>query len=48
MWMGQGQNRIDNFADINWSKSSVKTLGVHFGYDQKGVELKKKKKKKKG
>ena len=38
LWLGMGKNRNDNFADINWSKSSIKALGVYFGYDHKEIE----------
>ena len=40
LWLGQGRNRNDNFADINWGKNSVKALGVHFGYNKKDMENK--------
>ena len=40
LWLGQGENRNDNFAGINWGKNSVKALGVYFGYNKKEMENK--------
>ena len=38
LWLGNGKNRNDNFANINWEKSYIKALGVYFGYDKKEIE----------
>ena len=38
LWLGLGRNRNDNFSNINWRKSSIKALGVYFGYDKKEIE----------
>ena len=38
LWLGLGRHRNDNFADINWSKSTVKALDVHFGYNNRELE----------
>ena len=38
LWLGTGQNRMDNFAGINWHKYQIKALGVWFGYNKKEVE----------
>ena len=40
LWLGRVGNRKDNMANINWDKSNIKALGVHFGYDKKEVERK--------
>ena len=40
LWLCRVGNRKDNLANINWDKSNIKALGVHFGYDKKEVKRK--------
>ena len=40
LWLGRGRNRNDKLGEIKWENSSIKALGIHFGYNKHELEEK--------
>ena len=38
LWLGRGRNRNDTLGNIKWENSSIKALGIHFGYNKHELE----------
>ena len=40
LWLGRGRNRHGKLGEMKWENSSIKALGIHFGYNKHELEVK--------